>query len=170
MAERFPEITIYAQIDKDNVPNIVISPSDDVKRLKELINQKAGPDNYVEKIFFSGKLLEEGKSIGSYGLTKNGSTITCMMVKGDTQQVETQSSVNNIVVRFKDGSVNTIQFNPSDNVSELKKVIKNKKGGNYSVENLIYNGLKMQDNRSLESYGLKKSVATIFCVGNLIGG
>jgi hypothetical protein len=76
----------------------------------------------------------------------------------------------NINVRYGDSSSNLISLYSSQYVLELKNEIRNRKGANYSVDQILYNGRRMNDNQTLQSCGMNKNIATAFCMGRLVGG
>jgi hypothetical protein len=157
--ERFMEIKIKARVG-ENIHEIMISPSDNVKRLKELINQVSGLDNHVQQVFFGGVMMQEDKTIESYNITKNDISVDCLIA----------NKIINVVARFHDGSSNVIHVDPSQTISKLKEEIMKVKGSGWFVEKLTYAGLPLRNERTMASYGLVKSGSFVICNLSLIGG
>jgi hypothetical protein len=157
--ERFPEIKIYASIG-ENIREITASPSDNVKRLKELINQVSGSENQVQQLYFRGVIMRDDRTIGSYGISKNDLRVDCLIA----------NKIINIMVRFHDGTSNLIHIDPSQTVSKLREAILNIKGSGWDVDKLTYAGLSLQNERTMASYGLIRSGSLVMCNFKLIGG
>jgi len=187
--EEFP---IFARTtDGKNIRLMVLS-SNTVEKLKQKIQAKERIPSNRQRIFFSGKELEDNRTLSEYDI-QAGTTIHLVGPPVQDIQIEASTIAGTLKLRspkshvqsaqtsehFDDevqifvknllGKSIAIKISPRDTVESLRAKVYAKEDIPPSEQRLLYGGKQLEDGRQLLDYNIAKE-STIHLVLRLRGG
>lgn len=144
-----------------------VNPFDTIDTVKELIEEQEGAtDVRTQKLVFSGKHLEEHRTLAEYNI-QNESLLHVIASQG--RELDLINEMLTIFVKLPSGKTTTIYLDASDTVNRLKELIEEKGGGiNVEKQRLIYSGRQLENSRTLVYYNVT-NLSTIHLVLRLCG-
>ncbi|XP_018604504.1 ubiquitin-like protein ISG15 [Scleropages formosus] len=140
-----------------------VDPNITVSQLKGLIETRAGVSHAKQQLCCQNgqkvELSNEHSTLLEYGL-RSGSTVSVLIVEPHPFQV---------FLKNEKGQTHTYEVAPGETVEMFKKKVYNKERVPMDQQRLIYEGKQMEDNRTLEFYGVKRE-GTIYLTLRLRGG
>ncbi|KAJ0612796.1 putative Ubiquitin-like domain-containing protein [Helianthus annuus] len=124
----------------------IIKPSDTVKRIKDIIQDKVHIPHHEQELIFNEMVLDNNDTLSSYNIN-NKSTLTVMRVSGGFMY---------IFIKKLTGKTITLVVEPFDTIQNMKSKIQNREGIPSCQQRLILNGKNLEDGHTLTDYGVHK--------------
>ena len=139
LKECFP---IFIKIFKGNVITIEVQLIDTIEDIKHKINEKDDniPPN-LQLLIFSGKELEDNKTISDYNIQKESILILKQLEK--------------IFIKCDTGKTITLEVLLSQTIGKIKQKIELKDKIPSELQILFFLGKKLEDNKTLSDYNIK---------------
>ena len=113
--------------------------------IKSRIQQIVGIPSDSQSLFFADSELENGKTLGDYGIRK-GSNLNLVLMSPCT-----------INVSLWENDIITVQVRNTDTVATTKAEIANRRNIPPDLQQLFLNGVELMDARTLASYGVQQN-------------
>ena len=145
-----------------------VDPSDTIEVVKEMICQKEGVPQNEQRLIFSGRQLEDHKTVRDYNIQKDNTLHLVLRLRSKTgraakiSETEYEQTTNstvgdNIEVFLKTLTGKTSEFHcqSSDTVESLKAKVKWKESIPVDQQRLIFNGQTLEDDSRLFEHSIR---------------
>ncbi len=152
---------IYVKTLQGKSITIDVNDTDTIDSLKEKISDKEGIPKDQQRLIFSGKQLEDDRTIGDYNIDADSSINMVLRLRG--------GGTKQIYVKTLQGKSITIDVNDTDTIDSLKEKISDKEGIPKDQQRLIFSGKQLEDDRTIGDYNIDAD-SSINMVLRLRGG
>ena len=126
--------------------SLEVTPQNLVDDLRAIISDKEGIPPYQQRLVYSGRPLENGRTLQDYNVTADA-TIHLIKSVGETMR---------LFIKTLTGKTITIEVDPTATVAEAKEKITQVEGIPAHMQQLIFSGMTLAEDRVLGSYNIQR--------------
>ena len=137
-----------------------VESDDSITNIRQKIQDKEGIISKENpRIIFSGKELEDERTLNDYNIIKESTLHLSLRLKGGIQ----------IHIKTLNGSTLTVDVAQDDTVESVKAKIQDKQGIEADQQRLIFNGKQLENGHTLKDYNIEDG-SNVHLVLRLRGG
>ncbi|XP_070564179.1 polyubiquitin-C-like [Ptychodera flava] len=136
----------------DKTVTLQVGESDTVKKIKMLVNEKIGVEPEMQRLMYSGNVLENQKSLLDYRIYE-GSVLSLIL----TVTVVRKSRLD------YDEDVYNIDLDPKDTVMKLKMKLEDSSGIEAERQHLVLDDVYLTNYDKVAPYAQKGKIITMYC-------
>jgi len=143
------QIVIRTLINEKTI-TLNVDPSDSIEKVKKKIQEKEGFPSNQQTLIFSGKQLENNKTLVDYNIINQSTLHLVLRLRGDKKVMQ-------IFVKTLTGNTINLSVEPLDTIGKVKKKIQEQEGIPPEQQRLIFAARQLEDNRTLADYNIKEN-------------
>ena len=129
--------------------SLEVSPNQPVETLKNLISEREGIPSHQQRLVHGGRPLENGTTLQDCKVTDGG---TIHLIRNDKRAGETMR----LFVKSLTGKTITVEVDQAATVANVKEKITQLEGVPAHMQQLIFSGVSLADDRVLSTYNIQR--------------
>lgn len=147
-----------------------VYPTNTIKEIKDIIQEKKGIDTELQKLIFEGEILENKRTLKYYKIGNNKNIYLVLRIKEDhpnkqSKELEIDKNTNieqkiknyendkiNIIVETISGKKIYLDVTEDYEIKQIKNIIQEKEGINVEQQKIILDGFELDDKKTLKYY------------------